>query len=78
MQVVGFQHQNFSKFISQALKLERIELEGVIKKGTQEKEKIEKATGQVTESGFGKRKQFGGSSSHRSGRGCHTLPLCKA
>ncbi len=45
MQVMGFRHQNFSELISQALEMERIELEGAIKKGTQEKEKTEKATG---------------------------------
>ncbi len=45
MQVVGFRQQNFSKLISQALELERIESEGAVKKSTKEKEKTEKATG---------------------------------
>jgi len=40
-----------------------------VKKGTQEKEKTEKTTGQAPESGSGKRKQSGGSNSRRSGRG---------
>ncbi|XP_058001053.1 LRR receptor kinase BAK1 isoform X2 [Hevea brasiliensis] len=69
MQVVGFKHQNFSELISQALELERIESEGAVKKGTQEKEKTEKTTDQTPESGSGKRKQSGGYSSCRSGRG---------
>ncbi len=69
MQVVGFRDQNFFELISLALKLERIELEGAVKKGTQEKEKTKNATGQAPESGSGKRKNFGGSSSHKSSRG---------
>ncbi len=51
------------------MKLERIELEGSIKKSTKEKEKIKKATGQTIESSSGKRKHFGESSSCESGRG---------
>ncbi len=39
MQVVGFWRENFSELISQALELERIELEGAIRKGTEEKDK---------------------------------------
>ncbi|KAF2299623.1 hypothetical protein GH714_000542 [Hevea brasiliensis] len=42
MQVVGFRHQNFNELISQALELERIESEGAVKKGTQEKERLKR------------------------------------
>ncbi len=45
MQVVGFRHDNFSVLISQALELERIELEGTSEKVTTEKEKSSKPTG---------------------------------
>ncbi len=69
MQVVGFRHENFSELISQALELERIEMEGAPKKGLEEKEKGGKTTGQASDSGSGKRKHFGGSSSRKSGRG---------
>ncbi len=69
MQVVGFKHHNFSKLISKALELERIESEGAVKKSVEEKEEIEKAIGQTTESGSGKRKQFEGLSSRKSSRG---------
>ncbi|XP_021644543.2 uncharacterized protein LOC110638329 [Hevea brasiliensis] len=37
LQVVGFWHENFSELISQALKLERIEVEGATEKGEKEK-----------------------------------------
>ncbi len=67
--MVGFRHQNFSELISQALELERIENKGTVKKGREEKEKIRKTTDQVLDSGSGKRKHFGGSSSRESGRG---------
>ncbi len=60
MQVVGFRNENFSELISQALELERIELEGAIEKGTEEKEKSGKTSGQSSNSNPGKRKSFGG------------------
>ncbi len=66
---MGFRHENFSELISQALKLERIEVEGTVKKGSEEKEKTGKITDQALDSGSGKRKHFGGSSSCKSGRG---------
>ncbi len=40
-----------------------------MKKNTQEKEKTEKVIDQAIESGSGKRKHFGGSSSRESSRG---------
>ncbi len=39
IQVVGFRHENIFELISQALKLERIELEGAPDRGKTEKEK---------------------------------------
>ncbi|XP_058003995.1 uncharacterized protein LOC131180660 [Hevea brasiliensis] len=44
MQVVGFRYTNFSYLISQALKLERVELEVTTKNGVKEKEKNVKTT----------------------------------
>ncbi len=69
MQVVGFRLQNFSELISQALELERIEKEGSVKKSTEEKEKTGRSTNQAPNSGSGKRKYVGGSSSCKLGRG---------
>ncbi len=69
LQVVGFRHENFAELISQALELERIELEGTVKKGTEEKEKSGKTLGQASGSGSRKRKYFGGSNSRKSGKG---------
>ncbi len=43
MQVVRFQHDNFSELISQALELERIESEGAPVKEKTEKKKSEKS-----------------------------------
>ncbi len=67
--MVGFRHENFSELISEALELERIELEGTAKKGTKEKEKSGKTLGQAFGNGLGKRKYFEGSSSRKSSRG---------
>ncbi len=69
MQVVGFRHENFSELISQALKLERIELEGAIRKGTEEKDKSGKTSDQASGSSSGKRKSFGGPNNRGSSRG---------
>ncbi|XP_058002217.1 uncharacterized protein LOC131179402 [Hevea brasiliensis] len=55
IQVVGFIHENFSELISQALELERIEMEGTMKMGTEEKEKGGKTTGQTSDTGSGKK-----------------------
>ncbi len=67
--MAGFRHENFSRLISQALELERIELEETVKKGTEEKEKSGKTSSNASGIGSGKRKYFGGSSSCKSDRG---------
>ncbi len=69
LQLIGFRHENFSELISQALELERIELEETVKKGTEEKEKSGKTSGNASGSGSGKKKYFGGSNSYKSNRG---------
>ncbi len=69
MKVVGFRHENFSELISQALELERIELEWAIKKGIEEKEKSRKTSGQSSSSNPSKRKSFGGPSNRGSSWG---------
>ncbi len=74
MQVVGFRHSNFSELISQALELERIELEATPAKEKSEKtEKLEKDKGeksveQSPSGAYGKKKKFGGPSRGRGGR----------
>ncbi len=69
MQVVGFRHDNFSKLISQALKLERIESEEAPKKEKTKKKKSGKSVDQSSSGNTGKRKNFRGPSSKKSSRG---------